>query len=577
MENHRGYTAGNSVLASEIGGEHLFENVRYNPPSFEFGKNGIVPIGSVSASLTVDGVTVPLSEMTVTENTYPLYRAEGSAGNVRFSFCTFAPVTPGKAEDMFLPFILMRFSVEAAGEHTVSLGLCFETDEKSFVRVMDEYGEKKAESAVTFTEKADITALFGVYSPDNPHASNHTPETLSAFGIENYDALRRGLDRFIAAIPRLGNGKVWEYTRWYTQAAVMLTKADKSGTVITMGYSELNQRDSFWTTFMHLMYFPDLERKMIEISAAAQSETGKIPTTILPLIEREYDIDINEYFCLRIARYHKYHGDTDFLRKLFPAYKKSVEFLISRDRDGDGLPEQEPPENPECYWGDWKDVSYVVGRKLAPHFCLLWLATLKEGAVLARKLCEEDIAARYEAIYEKASAKINAPFDGTERGGMFLGDHYVEIWYDGILRDHVLEDQTAGIFFDVVPEEKIPLIYSALGKNECGYGIRETFPYREGEEVWNRGGTYHNGGIWPWLMFCDLAGRYKNGRKEEALRYAQTLGYYDLEVPGDYRPNEYLDAENGMNCGMEVQGWSSAIWAMEYVKRITEKTERTKK
>lgn len=72
--------------------------------------------------------------------------------------------------------------------------------------------------------------------------------------------------------------------------------------MITMGYHELNQRDSFWTSFLHLVLYPGLERRMIEISIANQTADGKIPTTLLLVIERKYDVDINEYFCLRIAR-----------------------------------------------------------------------------------------------------------------------------------------------------------------------------------------------------------------------------------------------------------------------------------
>lgn len=567
---HRGYTVGNSVLSSEIGGEHFFENVRYNPACFGMGENVIRPVGYADISVCAGEDKYDIGALSPAENTYPLFVSGKKTFDDGTSLCieAFAPVTPGRSEDMFLPFIMMSLTVSSSAEREFTVTVSFGTEERGFVQVEDSFGFGAAGKTFTVCGEKKICALFGIFHEDSPLRSRfENEEAVSRYGIENYDALRRGVGEFISVIPRLGDEKMWEYTRWYTQAAVMLTKAHRDGNVITMGYNELNQRDSYWTTFMHLMYFPDLERRMIEISAENQSETGKIPTTLLPLIEREYDIDINEYFCLRIVRYYEYYRDLEFLGRHFESYKRSVDFLLSRDRDGDGLPEQESPENPECYWGDWKDVSYVVGRKLAPHFCLLWLAVLKYGAILARALSEEKTAEKYDKLYEKAYETVNKPYSD---GGLFLSDHYVETWYDGKLRDHVLEDQTVGVFFGVIPGERIPMIYSALKKNECACGIRETYPYREGEEVWNRGGTYHNGGVWPWLMFCDLAGRYKSGRKEEALELVKTLGYYDLERPGDYRPNEYLDAENGENCGMQVQGWSSAVWAIEYVKRISE-------
>ena len=568
MNFHRGLTVGNSAIASEVGNGFLFNNVRVNPPSFEQEKNRITPVGNVSLTVSKNGNNIPYT-MEITENTYPIFRGVLYFENgVSASFVSFAPITAGKSLDMFLPFIIMRWSFSCGDSSNMTFELTFDAD-SGFVRIGDAFGIGSVKKTITAEKGTEIVALFGVFYEDSPWKNEFaTAEELSLYGIGEFDRLFCGIEKFIGEIPAFGDGKVNEYIRWYTQAAVMLTKADKSGKVITMGYNELNQRDSFWTTFMHLMCFPDLERRMIEISAEYQSGSGKIPTTILPLIEREFDIDINEYFCLRISRYYRYHKDREFLKKLFPHYKKSVEFLLSRDRDGDFLPEQEPPENPECYWGDWKDVSYIMGRKLAPHFSLLWLAVLKDGAYLARETGEYECAVRYEEIYDAAYERINRPWNGTGDGGLWAGECYNEVWYDGKKRDFILEDQTVGMLFDVVPAERAEKIYSALKENECLCGIRETYPYRTGDDVWNRGGTYHNGGVWPWLIFCDLAGRYKAGRCDEVLSFIRTLGYHDLEKPGDFRPNEYLDGESGENCGMEVQGWSSAVWAVEYVKRI---------
>ena len=574
-ENHAGYVVGNSVISSEVFvGGGLYDIVRYNPPYFTEGENCIRTVGGIVPEIEIDGRTIPFGDISFEpiENTYPLFSASLSiADGISADFETFAPITPGKSDDMFIPYILMSFTFHTAVPHEVSLGMKFykystdKHDDHVFMRIGDSMGTDEAETRFTASDGVRITGLFGIFDGRSPWRDRFSDdEQFSDYVLARYGELKDGIMRFIREVPDFG-GRLHEYARWYSQAAVMLTKADCGGNVITMGYHELNQRDSFWTTFMHLFLFPDLERRMIEISAENQRDDGKIPTTLLPLIERDCDIDINEYFCLRIARYYEYYRDKDFLERFFGSYKRSVGFILSRDRDGDMLPEQDPPSNPECFWGDWKDVGYVSGRMLSPHFCLLWLAVLKYGAFLAREIGDAVTADEYDRIYESAYRKINGEWDGTKDGGMFAGDHYAEIWYDGEKRDHVLEDQTVGIFFGVVPPERIGLIYSALKGNECKYGIRETFPYREG--VSDRGGIYHNGGIWPWLVFCDLAGRYMNGRRDEALLIAERLGYYDLEKPGNYRPNEYLNGNTGENCGSEVQGWSSAIWALEYVRR----------
>ena len=61
-------------------------------------------------------------------------------------------------------------------------------------------------------------------------------------------------------------------------------------------------------------------------------------------------------------------------------------------------------------------------------------------------------------------------------------------------------------------------------------------------------------------MFCDIMSRYINGYQEDAERLIRKVGHYDLEVPGDFAPNEYMNGDTGENCGKEIQGWSSALY-----------------
>jgi hypothetical protein len=67
------------------------------------------------------------------------------------------------------------------------------------------------------------------------------------FVKSNITTLKENLEQFIEKIPLLEDKKLNEYLRWYIQPAVTLTKGISNGSVITMGYSELNQRDSFWS------------------------------------------------------------------------------------------------------------------------------------------------------------------------------------------------------------------------------------------------------------------------------------------------------------------------------------------
>ena len=140
-----------------------------------------------------------------------------------------------------------------------------------------------------------------------------------------WSAFKDKTTAFGLAIPKTGDKELDTYVRWYMIPGVSLTKWTKKGDLVTMGYRELNQRDSYWTSWLHLVFYKDLERKMIEESIEWQQPSGKIPTTILPLIEREDDLDINAFFiliiitCIRnwtvdqlLASYEKCHELADF-------------------------------------------------------------------------------------------------------------------------------------------------------------------------------------------------------------------------------------------------------------------------
>ena len=585
VADHKGYVVGNSIMSSEISSVGpTFNNLQYNPSSFVDGENGLMNIGSAQFRFGLDGSSRPLKKWQAVKNVYPKYEAiTDLTEDISMTMRSFAPITPFDSHDMFLPAIISRIAVSntASESKRVSVTLNWSSAvglEGSYMfysvgdrcEAVSKQSSLVAEAQVPAGATAEFVFGLGVYHINNEWRNSLTDiQAVSSYMSENVNRLESGINTFISLIPNLGDDTLRDYTAWYMQAAVILTKSAKDGNVITMGYVEMNTRDSFWTTYLHTIMFPDLEKRMIEITASFQKANGKIPTTVLPMIEREVDLDINEYFCLRISRYYNYQHDIEFLRENFDAYKKSVDFLVSRDLDMDGVPEQDVPENDQNFWADWKDVGFLRGRKLSQHASLLWLAVLRDGAALARELGDTATAERYDRMYEKAYAKINADFTGDDDGGLWCVDHYNEVWYDGKQRIHVLEDQCVGIFFGVVPKERADRIYAALKKNECEYGVRETFPYRTTDDVLNydyfdEGGKYHNGGVWPWLNFMDMAGRYRNGRAEESAEIFTKMGYHDLVVPGNYRPNEYIHAETGNSMGFEIQGWSAAVVASVY-------------
>jgi glycogen debranching enzyme len=120
-----------------------------------------------------------------------------------------------------------------------------------------------------------------------------------------------------------------------------------------------------------------------------------------------------------------------------------------------------------------------------------------------------------------------------------------------------------GLFFQVVEPSKAASVLESLRANETQWGVRESFPYVQVfEPHTGEAGNYHNGGIWPWINFVDVTGRYLYGRAADAERIIRNLARADLLQ--DWTPHEYLNGDTGTNRGYPIQGWNGAIFAALY-------------
>lgn len=370
-----------------------------------------------------------------------------------------------------------------------------------------------------------------------------------------WDILETKTEEFSQAIPETGIEDVDTYLRWYMVPAISLTRYNKKGEILTMGYMELNPRDSYWTTWVHLLLYKDAERKMIEECLAAVSPAGKMPTTILPVIEREDDLDINAFLILRAARFYQLYHEKDKLLSYWPVLKKAMDWLISRDTKGKGLPRQ------VSFWGDWKDVKGVEDREYSPFSALVYLAALKKMMYMGEECGDSVAIEKYEDAYRKGYDIVNKP---VEEGGMWNGRYYCQLWKNGSVNDKLLEDQTIGILFDVVPRDKALKIIESLNEMSLTpYGVAETFPYYP-KEFGLDPATYHNGAVWPWVNFMDCWARIRLGQKDDAIDIIKRVGRADIIASGDWSANEHINSLTGENLGFHIQGWSAALFGTVY-------------
>lgn len=419
-----------------------------------------------------------------------------------------------------------------------------------------ENGELSFEVALAPGEQKCFHVLTAFYDPEWTSANRFADiDELTAYGHKTWPFLKEKTERFAEAIPATGDTELDMYLRWYVIPAVSLTKQTKDNQVVTMGYCELNQRDSYWTSWLHLVFYPGLERQMIEESIAYQQPSGKIPTTILPLIERSDDLDINAFFILRATRFYQYYHDREVLAAWWPSLREAMDWLMTRDDADSGLPAQ------VSFWGDWKDVRGVEGRKYSPFSCLLYLAALKQMISLSEVCNDREALAIYESAYRKGYATINR---SVGEGGLWNGEYYCQIWRDGTVNDKLLQDQTIGILFDVIPADRARKIFESLNtRSMTPYGICETSPYYPADFGYAPA-TYHNGGVWPWVSFMDCWARIRSGRTLEAVELIKKVARADLTDSGDWSPNEHINSLTGENLGFRLQGWNAALFGLVY-------------
>ena len=105
---------------------------------------------------------------------------------------------------------------------------------------------------------------------------------------------------------------------------------------------------------------------------------------------------------LRVYREHQMSADNAFLTRLWPRVKQSIEFLIAKDPDEDGLLEGKQPHTLDAAWHG--PMAWMSG---------LYLASLAAGEQMAIEMRDERFAKRCRRILDTGSKRmVSELFDG---------------------------------------------------------------------------------------------------------------------------------------------------------------------
>jgi non-lysosomal glucosylceramidase len=151
--------------------------------------------------------------------------------------------------------------------------------------------------------------------------------------------------------------------------------------------------------------FPELERRFRE-QVDYQPGIGFHPAN--GMISDRGDIHVHEATdgqagtILRVYREHQMSADDAFLKRLWPRVKQSIEFLIAKDPNEDGLIEGEQPHTLDAAW--FGPMAWMSG---------LYLASLAAGEQMAIEMRDPRFAKRCRRILDTGSKRmVSELFDG---------------------------------------------------------------------------------------------------------------------------------------------------------------------
>jgi uncharacterized protein (DUF608 family) len=153
-------------------------------------------------------------------------------------------------------------------------------------------------------------------------------------------------------------------------------------------------------------FFPSLDVQELRQFVGAQASTGAVPRLDGALDEviggpigpdlKEAHTDAPDAACsyaFQIAKLYRWTGDQAFLDQYYPSAKHAIEFVATRDKDGDGI-----PEGPSTFSSE-DGGGYVYNATL-------WLGTLKVGKQMALSMNDKRFTEQCDAWFNKAQKTV---------------------------------------------------------------------------------------------------------------------------------------------------------------------------
>jgi len=273
------------------------------------------------------------------------------------------------------------------------------------------------------------------------------------------------------------------------------------------GYAWYFGRDAVWSAFAVLDY-GDYEgvKDILNMFIKYQDLNGKIFHELSTSGFVHYDAsDATPLFIILAGRYLIYSGDREYIRSIWPAIEKAIQYCESTDTDGDGL-----IENTNVGHG-WVEGGHLFGSHTS-----LYLASCWAEALINASFIEKD-----KHFSEQLVFRINFRERRMQVQEMIKRDFYnptTQFMYQGLYKDGSYHMEQS-----ILPS--IPMYFKYLNVENTKHMLK-TYASHEYSSDWGvrmasihnpkyhpRG--YHSGAVWPlytgWVALAEYNNRPLQG------------------------------------------------------------------
>lgn len=265
--------------------------------------------------------------------------------------------------------------------------------------------------------------------------------------------------------------------------------------------------------------------------------------------------DSNFLFPWAVLKYVLVTGDIAYLEKRWESIVDLIDWGFHKDIDGDGLLENDftgIAEKLPIQDSTWMD--HIDRRKSANDIQALFYESLTIGSRLAALMGDGESGRRWSARAKTLQEIIDREYWNPETG----------FYYDTIRKDGSKDPS-------IRPNALVLLLTDAVRDRIKAESVLERIEQQDMTTPWGvrtlsaqdpryHPTLYHDGAVWPLVTGWAAMSEIKYGRKEQALRYIESMAERILSENGMFAETYRGDSPQPFNSCI-LQAWSAGMYA----------------